>query len=75
MERQVAKRILDYMDERIAPASDPRSYGKPLTGPLGNLWRYRVGDFRVICSIEDEVLLILVVEIGDRKDVYRKAKR
>ncbi|WP_421860451.1 type II toxin-antitoxin system RelE family toxin [Parvibaculum sp.] len=75
MERQVAERILDYMDKRVALSSDPRSYGKPLTGPLGSFWSYRVGDMRVICSLEDDVLRVLVVGIGDRKDVYRKAKR
>ena len=75
MDRQAARRLLDYMDERIAPASDPRSYGKPLAGPLGGLWRYRVGDWRVICDIEDSVLRVLVLRIGDRKDVYRKTRR
>lgn len=75
MERQTAKRVVDYMDKRVAPSSDPRSYGKPLTGPLDSFWSYRVGDMRVICSIEDEVLRILIVEIGDRKEVYRKLTR
>ena len=75
MDRQAARRILDYMDERVGGAADPRSHGKALTGPLGNLWSYRVGDMRVICSIKDGALLILVLEVGDRKEVYRKAKR
>ncbi|MEQ8267100.1 MAG: type II toxin-antitoxin system RelE/ParE family toxin [Parvibaculum sp.] len=75
LDKQSARRILDYMDDRIAGAANPRSFGKPLTGPLGQFWRYRVGDFRIICDIEDEVLRVLVVRIGDRKDVYRKAKR
>jgi len=75
LDKQSARRILDYMDERIAGADNPRSFGKPLTGPLGQLWRYRVGDYRVVCDIQDEVLRVLVVRIGDRKDVYRKARR
>lgn len=75
LDKQSARRIVEYMDERIAGTANPRSFGKPLSGPLGQFWRYRVGDFRIICDIEDEVLRVLVVRIGDRKDVYRKAKR
>lgn len=66
-----ARRILDFMDERIAPREDPRSTGKALTGPLGGLWRYRVGDCRVVCQIRDAVLTVLVVKICNRKDVYQ----
>lgn len=75
LDKQSARRIVDYMDERIAGADNPRTFGKPLTGPLGQFWRYRVGDFRIVCDIQDEVLRVLVVRVGDRKDVYRKAKR
>ena len=65
-------RILDYMDERILAASNPRAHGKTLTGPtLGSFWRYRVGSYRMICQIQDEVLCVLVLEIGDRKEIYR----
>ena len=59
------------MDERIAGMSNPRSAGKALTGPLGGLWRYRVGDFRVICEIQDGALRVLVVQLGNRREVYR----
>jgi mRNA interferase RelE/StbE len=71
LDRPVVRRILDYMDERISNTENPRNAGKALTGSLGGLWRYRVGDCRVICEIRDEVLTILVVQIGNRKDVYR----
>ena len=71
LDRQVARRIVDFMDERITPLDDPRSAGKALTGPLGGFWRYRVGDCRVICDIQDGALRVLVVLIGNRKDVYR----
>lgn len=70
-DRQVAQRIVDYMDKRIAPLEDVRSTGKALTGPLGGFWRYRVGDYRVICEIQDGALRILVVETGSRREVYR----
>jgi mRNA interferase RelE/StbE len=69
--KKPAQRILSYMDTRIAPLEDPRSLGKALRGPLGDLWRYRVGDYRVICELHDVQLRVLVVGVGNRKDVYR----
>ena len=71
LDKQTARRIVDYMDERIAPLDDPRSTGKSLTGPLGGLWRYRVGDCRIICDIHDDALRVLVVKLGNRKNIYR----
>ncbi|MGF1614749.1 MAG: type II toxin-antitoxin system RelE/ParE family toxin [Gammaproteobacteria bacterium] len=71
LDKQVARRIVDYMDERIARRENPRSTGKALTGPLGGLWRYRVGDCRVICDIQDGALCVLVVQVGNRRDIYR----
>ena len=71
LDKQNAQRILDYMDRRIAPLENPRDLGKALTGPLGELWRYRVGNYRIICDIQDGALLVLVVRIGKRSDVYR----
>jgi len=71
-DKAVARQILDYMDERVATLEDPRSFGKNLVGPkLGSYWRYRVGDVRVICDIQDQRVLILVVEIGHRREIYR----
>jgi len=71
LDRQVARRILDFLDERVVDAQDPRGTGKALTGPLGNFWRYRVGEYRVICDIQDGRLRVLVVQIGNRREVYR----
>jgi mRNA interferase RelE/StbE len=71
LDKQVARRIVDTMNERIAGLEDPRSLGKALTGPLGELWRYRVGDCRVICDIRDDALRVLVVRVGSRDKVYR----
>ena len=67
LDRPVAKRILDFMDERIAVLENPRQTGKALKGPLGEFWCYRVGDFRIICEIRDDVISILVVQIGNRR--------
>lgn len=71
LDRPTARRIVDFMDERIAPLDDPRSRGKALTGPLGDFWRYRVGDCRVICDIQDGALRVLVVRVGNRREIYR----
>lgn len=71
LDKQTARRIVDFMDERIAGQQNPRSTGKALTGPLDSLWRYRVGDYRVICDIQDGALRVLVVQVGNRRDVYR----
>ena len=73
LDRAVAGRILRFLDDRIASLDDPRGIGEALRGPvLGRFWKYRVGDHRVIVEIRDDVLLILVVRIGHRKDVYRR---
>lgn len=66
-----AKRITTFLHERLAVVDDPRHLGKALTGPLGGLWSYRVGDYRVICDIQDVAVQVLVVRIGNRRDVYR----
>ena len=59
------------MNERVAASGQPRSLGKALTGLLGTLWRYRVGDCRVICEIQDDAMRVLVVRVGRRGTVYR----
>ncbi len=72
LDRLIAKAILEYMYERVATLDDPRSLGKKLVGPrYGIYWRYRVGDTRIICDIKDEKLVILRVEVGHRKEIYR----
>jgi len=72
LDPQVAKRILLFLHERVANLDDPRSIGEALKGSrLGDFWKYRVGDYRLISSIEDGALRILVVKIGNRREVYR----
>ncbi|AYJ96860.1 type II toxin-antitoxin system RelE/ParE family toxin [Escherichia coli] len=70
MDKQNARRIVDFMDLRIAVAADPRQSGKPLKGELGEFWRYRVGDYRILCEIRDDELVILAATIGHRREVY-----
>jgi mRNA interferase RelE/StbE len=71
LDKHTARRVLDFMDERIAGLENPRHTGKALTGPLGGLWRYRVGDCLVICDIQDSALRVLVVQVGNRREFYR----
>ena len=63
--------ILDYLEDEIAPLQDPRSRGKSLVGDKQGLWRYRVGDYRILCEIRDTELVITAVAIGHRREVYR----
>lgn len=71
LDTQRAKRILRFLFERVVHLDDPRSIGEALKGSrFKSLWKYRVGDYRVICSLEDNISCILVVKIGDRKEVY-----
>ena len=67
-----ARRVARFIDERLSAIDDPRSIGKALTGSRrGELWRYRVGDYRIVVMIEDKVVRILVVQIGHRSDIYQ----
>jgi len=71
LDPQHRKRILKFLRERLAPLDNPRSIGQPLHGSrLGEFWKYRVGDYRLVCKIEDNRLLILIVR-GHRREVYR----
>lgn len=67
---EASRRILAFLDSRIAGTEDPRQFGKCLSGPLAEFWRYRVEDYRVICKLEDGKLVVLVVRVGNRRDVY-----
>jgi mRNA interferase RelE/StbE len=69
LDRSIAKRIVDYLDEAGA-LDDPRSRGKGLIGDRTGIWRYRVGDYRVLCELRDSELVILALEVGHRRSVY-----
>ena len=64
------KKIIKYLKDKIIPSEDPRIFGKPLSGNLSGLWRYRVGDYRIITKIEDGRFVILVIHVGHRRNVY-----
>jgi mRNA interferase RelE/StbE len=71
LDRQAQRRIVDFLRERVAGAADPRLTGKPLRGDRAGLWRYRVGDYRLICRIEDQELVVMVLQVGHRKEIYQ----
>jgi mRNA interferase RelE/StbE len=70
LDRSVQRSVLKYVRERLATPEDPRRFGKPLSGGLKNLWRYRVGDFRLVCDIREDQLAVLILRIGHRRNVY-----
>ena len=69
--RSVSDRILKFL-RRVATLDDPRSIGERLQGPLRQYWKYRVGDYRLICSLKEDRLVVIVVRLGHRRDVYRR---
>ena len=70
LDRQIQKRLTDWLLERIEGCKNPRHFGEPLRGDRAGLWRYRVGDFRIICDIQDEKLVVLALAVGHRRKVY-----
>ena len=72
LDRQIATRIVKYLKDTVVSCSDPRQRGKGLTENFSGLWRYRVGDYRVICEIKDDHLVVLVIRINHRSPIYKK---
>lgn len=72
LDRSIQKRILDWLHDRIDSCKNPRHFGEPLKGDLAGLWRYRIGAYRVLCEIQDENIVILVLAIGHRREVYKR---
>lgn len=70
IDRQAARRITKYLNERIATDEDPRRFGEGLLENLAGYWKYRIGDYRIIAEIQDEKLIVVVVKIGHRRKVY-----
>lgn len=73
LDKPVRERIARFLDERVAPLENPRAIGEPLNGEkMGLYWRYRVGDYRIVVHIENTRIVVRVVQIGHRRDIYRK---
>ncbi len=71
LDRPTQQRIAAYFRERVSKADNPRQFAKMLRGEKGGLWRFRIGDYRAICKIEEESLTILVLDVGHRREIYR----
>ncbi|MBK1693952.1 type II toxin-antitoxin system mRNA interferase toxin, RelE/StbE family [Chromatium weissei] len=72
LDRSVQQRLLGFLRQRVSMLDDPRAIGEALVGSrLGNYWKYRVGDWRIICDIQDQYIVVRVVRIGNRREVYR----
>lgn len=72
LDAAISRRIFKFLHERVANLDDPRRIGERLRGTLSQFWRYRVGDYRIICSIEDARLVVLVLRIGHRSKIYSR---
>ncbi len=70
LDRTTARRISKFLYERVGRLNDPRQIGEPLQGTLVGLWRYRVGNYRIICTLEHDRLVVLVLRIGHRREIY-----
>jgi len=70
LDKPIQKRLIDWLDERINGCKNPRHFGEPLRGGMSGLWRYRVGDYRIICEIQDEQLVVIALAVGHRREVY-----
>jgi mRNA interferase RelE/StbE len=72
LDKAVSRRILKFLYERVGRLENPRQIGDRLQGALNKFWKYRVGDYRIICRLEDEKLVVFVVRIGHRREVYSR---
>ena len=70
LDKPIQKRLLDWLEDRIEGCKNPRHFGEPLRGEMAGLWRYRIGDYRVICEIQDKQLVVLALAIGHRREIY-----
>ncbi len=70
LDKPVQKRLLDWLEDRIEGCKNPRHFGDPLRGEMAGLWRYRIGDYRVICEIQDQQLVVLALAVGHRREIY-----
>lgn len=74
MDPSVSKRIYAWIDTHLEGCEDPTAYGKPLTASLKGYWSYRVGDYRIIADIQDDKILILITEVGHRREIYKEVE-
>ena len=71
MDRFTKRIIIEWIEKNLMDTENPRAFGKPLAANRAGQWRYRVGDYRIISKIEDDKLIILVIAIGHRREIYK----
>lgn len=74
LDRPIQRRLIDWLEDRIDGCKNPRHFGEPLRGEMAGLWRYRIGDFRIICEIQDQQLVVLALAVGHRREIYLRRK-
>ena len=74
LDKPIQKRLLDWLEDRIEGCKNPRHFGEPLRGEMAGLWRYRIGDYRVICEVQDQRLVVLALAVGHRREIYLRRK-
>jgi len=74
LDRPIQRRLIDWLEDRIDGCKNPRHFGEPLRGEMAGLWRFRVGDYRVICEIQDQQLVVLALAVGHRREIYLRRK-
>ena len=71
MDSSVRVRIVNWLEKNLEGCENPRLRGKPLEGDLSNFWRYRVGDYRIVAEIQDDKIIIFVINVDKRNDIYK----
>ena len=74
LDRPIQRRLIDWLEDRIDSCKNPRHFGEPLRGEMAGLWRYRIGDYRIICEIQDQQLVVLALTVGHRRENYLRRK-
>ena len=74
LDKPIQKRLLDWLEDRIEGCKNPRHFGEPLRGEMAGLWRYRIGDYRIICEIQDQQLVVLALAVGHRREIYLRRR-
>ncbi len=75
MDRRIAALLVSFIESKLLHCEDPRAFGAPLRGDLKDKWRYRIGNYRILAKIDDDLITIIVVELGHRRDIYVRAQR
>ncbi|PLY00116.1 MAG: type II toxin-antitoxin system mRNA interferase toxin, RelE/StbE family [Desulfuromonas sp.] len=74
LDRHVQQRIIDWLSDRIEGCKDPRHFGEPLKGGKAGFWRYRIGNYRILCELQDDRLVVLALNVGHRREIYSRKR-